>query len=323
MAKNKVKHKKLKNRVKILIFFIIVVITFIIFFKWIDINLNSNLNVGDDEVFNEIDVKECMIDNYNTVINDAEIMNKENELTAYFSSNYNMSLYYKDINLGYNYIYNSDQQYYAASTIKMLDAIYIYDKAINGDLNLEDTVTYERKHHLGASFEMQNYNYGDKVSLRNLVNYAVSVSDNTAHKMLIDYIGKLNLRSYGLNLGAKLTLLGDDFGTIDVNDSMVYLDKLYELISLDNDLARELAGYFINSDQNYLTINGFKALQKYGEYDFYYHSNGIVLTDNPYEISILTLHGKDNFEKVIKDINAKVFELHELFYKKMNDLCYN
>ena len=323
MAKNKVKHKKLKNRVKILIFFIIVVITFIIFFKWSGIISKNVTSDGIDEPIKEIDIKQCMLDNYNNVINDVEIINKENELTSYFNNNYNMSLYYKDINLGYTYKYNEDKEYYAASTIKMLDAIYIYDKAINGDLNLEDTVTYERKHHLGASFEMQNYNYGDKVSLRNLVKYAITVSDNTAHKMLLDYIGKIELRGYGLNLGANLSLLGDDFGAIDVNDSIAYLDKLYELISLDNDLARELAGYFINSDQNYLTINGFKALQKYGEYDFYYHSNGIVLTDNPYEISILTLHGKDNFEKVIKDINAKVFELHELFYKKMNDLCYN
>ena len=319
MAKRYVRHKKLRFGAKLFFALLLCLLMVFLFF----INNYFQRGVIKEEREKKVDIEKCITDNYNTIINDAEITSKENELVSYFKDNYSMSLYYKDINTDFNFMYNEDLSYYAASTIKMLDAIYIYDKALNGELNLEDTFIYESKHHLGASFEMQNYNYGDAVSLRNLVKYAVTVSDNTAHKMLLDYIGKSELRNYGLNLGAKLTLLGDDFGTIDVKDSMVYLDKLYEMISLDNDLAKELQDYFVYSDQNYLKINEYEALQKYGEYDAYYHSNGIVLADNPYKISILSLEGKSDFELVIKDINSKIFELHELFYSKIENLCYN
>ena len=76
------------------------------------------------------------------------------------------------------------------------------------------------------------------ISLRDLVKYAITVSDNSAHQMLVDYIGFTNLKKYGNSLGAKNTLIGgDNFGQIDTNDSIAYLTELYKFINDNFDFS--------------------------------------------------------------------------------------
>ena len=191
---------------------------------------------------------------------------------------------------------------------------------------MDSEVTYLARNKRAWSFKMQNYKIGDKVSLRKLVEYAITVSDNTAHDMLVDYIGKSTLKEFGNSLGATTTLVGtDDFGAINNRDSMIYLETLTDLINNTGELGEELKTYFVNSDQNYLNFpnEGISAVQKYGEYNSYYHANGIVYAENPYLVSILTLHGYDDFEKVIRNINTEIYNLQKEFYKNRQNVCYN
>lgn len=57
------------------------------------------------------------------------------------SSNYNFAFKYKDIYTGFTISYNSSQPIFAASTIKAPEAIYIYEEAEKGNINLNDTIT--------------------------------------------------------------------------------------------------------------------------------------------------------------------------------------
>ena len=285
-------------------------------------NLSYSDEIKEDNLLDEYN--NCLSDTYNTYDDTPYLAAMEEKLTAYLE-NYNVSVAFKDINTGYSYSYNSDKNYYAASTIKMLDAIYIYLNAYNGNLNLDTEVTYLAKHKMGSSLKMKDYKIGDKVSLRKLVEYAITVSDNTAHNMLVDYIGKSTLKEFGNSLGATTTLVGtDDFGAINNRDSMIYLETLNDLINNTGELGEELKSYFVNSDQNYLNFpnEGISAVQKYGEYNSYYHANGIVYAENPYLVSILTLHGYDDFEKVIRNINTEIYNLQKEFYKNSQNVCY-
>ena len=285
-------------------------------------NLSYSDEIKEDNLLDEYN--NCLSDTYNTYDDTPYLAAMEEKLTAYLE-NYNVSVAFKDINTGYTYEYNSDKTYYAASTIKMLDAIYIYWNAYNGKIDLDSEVTYLAKNKRGSSLRMQNYKIGDKVSLRKLVEYAITVSDNTAHDMLVDYIGKSTLKEFGNSLGATTTLVGtDDFGAINNRDSMIYLETLNDLINNTGELGEELKSYFVNSDQNYLNFpnEGISAVQKYGEYNSYYHANGIVYAENPYLVSILTLHGYDDFEKVIRNINTEIYNLQKEFYKNSQNVCY-
>ena len=265
----------------------------------------------------------CLNEKFNDNDLDQTINNKIDDINNYLSS-YRLSVTYYDPVMKYNFTYNPDMVFYAASTIKMLDAIYIYEKAASGTINLDDTLTYQKSNVLAASAMMKNYNVGDKVSIRDLVKFAIMVSDNSAHNMLINYIGYNNLKNFGLSLGAEYTLDGsDNFGTINTSDSIIYLTELNKFINNNGTLGSELQSYFINSDQNYLKIDdlNINAAEKYGQYSNYYHENGIVYASHPYYISILTTEGNNDYETIIKTINMKIYELHNLYYSERQSRC--
>lgn len=347
MKKNK--HKKKKNRRKLkkvskLILLLILLLTlFAILKKSLDnydftfTNTYEYLMNKINEQKNKQDEKKEQVkkqkqdEEYNNCLNQkfvdeektSKIIDAEQALTDYLK-NYNLSVKFVDINTNYSYSYNEKKVYYAASTIKMLDALYIYENAANGNLDLNTTKKYTKNFKVLYSSGLEKYKIGDMISLRDLVKYAITVSDNSAHQMLVDFIGFNKLKNYGIKLGAKNTLIGgDNFGQIDVNDSIIYLTNLYNFIEEDSDLSKELKSYFIQSDENYLkdTEKNIEAATKYGEYGNTFHNNGIVYTKNPYLISILTNLGVKKGSNIIKNINNKVQELQNVVNENHLEYC--
>lgn len=276
------------------------------------------------EAQKEADYNACLIKTYTSDELTNSLNNKIAEIDSLLS-NYSVSVTYYEPVTGFTYKYNDSQLYYAASTIKMLDALYIYTNASNGLIDLDTLITYEKSDRMGDSYYMKSYSIGDQVSLRDLVKYVITMSDNTAHSMLIKYIGFQNLKNYGKSLGAVYTLNGgDNFGYINNSDSIIYLTNLYNYINNNSELGEELKNYFINSDQNYLSLPDYNIVsaEKYGQYSSIYHENGIVYTDNPYLVSILTKEGNHDYESIIKNINSKIYELHALFESTRETSCY-
>lgn len=342
-SKKKKSRRKLKKWPKLVLLLIFLAALFLILKKSLD-NYNITFNNTYDYLMNKINEqkqkqdekkqqenKKKLDEEYNICLNQKytekekseEITKLENELTDYLKS-YSLSVKFVDLKTNYTYSYNENKVYYAASTIKMLDAIYIYKNALEGNLDLESTKKYTRNFKVAYSAGLEKHKIGDMVSLRDLVKYAVTVSDNSAHQMLVDYIGFNNLKKYGNSLGAKNTLIGgDNFGQIDVNDSIIYLTELYNFIEENSELSEELNSYFIESDENFLKDeeNGIKAATKYGEYGNTFHNNGIVYAENPYLLSVLTNLGKKKGSTVIKTINKKIQELQAGVYENHTLYC--
>lgn len=207
-------------------------------------------------------------------------------LEAYIKDkNYNVSLGYVNLNTGYTYLYNEKVVYYGASLVKTVDALYVYEK-----LNFNEAT-------------------------RKKVESAISVSDNTAHRQLVDLIGIENLRSYGRELGANKFLTrsnSDYFGNTTVKDQITIWKYLYEFIN-SNSKGSELKNYFINTYCNYLLFDGIPTtMHKYGYYGSYFHDVGIVYSDNPYLVVILTKHGNGDFKSVVQDLSKKIYELNKI-----------
>lgn len=306
----------------IIIITIMILLCYFHFYNNGVILFNNNQMIKEEQLKRE-EYEACLIEQYNNN-DDTDLVNDyKNELIEIINK-YKVSLYYLDPVKGFMFKYNEDKSYYAASTIKMLDAIYIYNKALENDIDLDEEIKYKNNNYMSTSKKMDKYDFGDKVSLRDLVRYAVTYSDNTAHNMLINYIGFNELKNYGKSLGATKTLYGTDlFGEITVDDSIVYLKELYRFINDNNQYSDEIKQIFIDSEQNYLDIPelNIEAAIKYGEYSYYYHENGIVYDQNPYLISILSTIG--NNEKAFREINEKVYQLHKAFYQERQNRCYS
>lgn len=267
---------------------------------------------------------ECLVRPLDENDTSEEIDSYVSELNKYIRSKYEMSVMYEDLTYGFTYSYNDSKSYYAASTIKSLGAIYVYEMAYKGEIDLDDTMKYTSKYYRGASKGMKNHKYGDNVKLRDLVKYSVIYSDNTAHNMIVNYVGVNKLRAYGKELGANLTHLnGDLYGYIDLSDANIYMKKLYDVINNTGEYGKELEKYFLEAEQNGLEIpdDKIKAAHKYGEYEYFYHDIGIVYTEEPYIVAILTHEGRHDFQAIIKDINGRVYKLHNLYYKNRENYC--
>lgn len=193
------------------------------------------------------------------------------------NNNYNVSIGYCNLVTGQEYYYQPNTVYYGASLIKTVDALYLYDNNMVDD------------------------------NIRPYVKKAISISDNPSHQYLVNYIGRENLKNYGINLGAYNTLSGsDNYGNTTVRDQMVYLKKLYNMIQSNE----ELKSFFINNTSNYLKINDLTTMHKYGYTGQYFHDVGIVFADNPYIVIILTKHGKNHYPQVIRNLADLIYKYH-------------
>ena len=160
---------------------------------------------------------------------------------------------------------------------------------------------------------------GEDVSLKDLMNYAISVSDNTAHLMLIDYIGFSKLKEYGKSLGGKVTLEGGDkFGNQTADDMIIYLNKAYELIN-NNKNGSLLKEAMLNTEVNYLNFDDVVFGHKYGSWDIYFHDVGIYFGKEPYLIAVLTTSDKN--KKVVTEISKKVYDIHTNLVTSKDKYC--
>lgn len=270
------------------------------------------------------DYTECLSAPFNNEDNTIDFTEKVIELGNYLDENYNASVAFENLQTGYVYSYLPDTIFYAASTIKALDALYIYTAAAKGQIDLEEKLVYDSSHQYVSSKGLEQYQFGDEISIRNLVKYAVVYSDNSAHQMLIEYIGKSVLREFGQSLGASITLTSsDDFGNINVTDALIYMKAIHDFINKNAILGAELKELFVTAEQNDIALPelGIEAAHKYGSYDYYYHDYGIVYANSPYVVAILTTEGKDNYEEKVKDINHHIYELNQLLTTNRENRC--
>ena len=266
--------------------------------------------------------EECLGRFYSEIDDTEVIINAKNDLTNYIKDNYYASVSYEDLTYGFSYSYDQDKVYYAASTIKALGALYIYTKAAEGEINLDDTITYAAKYKVSYSAGVSKHKVGSKIKIRDLVKYSVVYSDNSAHQMLIAYIGKSKLKEFGKSLGAKNTLNGgDNFGNTSSADGLIYMKAVNNFIENNGELGEDLKGFFVTSEQKELSVNNLDVAHKYGLYKKYYHNMGIVYDEKPYVVSIMTLEGTDQKDRAVKNISAKVYELHNLFKTNRENVC--
>lgn len=247
------------------------------------------------------------------------------DLNEYLSQ-YKVSVLYYDLTNNFKYTYGENGYYYAASTAKMVVALYIYKNASDGLINLDDTIVFQRKYRNPNSLINAKYNYGTRITIRELVEASILVSDNSAYNMLVDYVGKNNIIAYGHSLGASYTLNTDTFGHININDAYYYLNALNGYLNSPGELPMELKKLFLDADENNLNLEDLNvyAAQKYGHYGAYYHNIGIMYAEHPYLLAILSLEGtKDDLEERINSISQEVYQFHLNYYSSKENYCIN
>lgn len=254
-----------------------------------------------------------------------ELKEKKSAINTYIiNNNYRTSVLYEDLTTGFSYSYKSSSVYYGCSLIKIVDALYLINRVIAGEIDLDtETVTYTANYKKSFSRGMATRNFGENVTLRDLIDYAITYSDNSAHLMLIDYIGFNTLKEYGKSLGAKVILTGGDkFGNQTTEDTTIYLKEAYRIITENEEYGPFLKRIMGNDNRNSFNTDTIRIYHKYGSYKENYHDIGLSLDDeNPYAISIFTLHENSGYLDVVRGIHEMIRSLHNAFYENRKTIC--
>ncbi len=331
-AIEKPKKKKISFGYFAILAFVIGILLGFVFYKStnkvkLDVNNEKVVNKEDEKESEEERLlnlyKECLSREIDERDRTEEIEKAEIDLKNYLKK-YRTSVSYKDVDFGYTFSYNEKPVYYAASSVKVLSVLYLYQEAAKGNVDLNKAIKYTASSKWSASPAMKNVKLNTYVKLRDLSKYTVTVSDNTAYQMLVRYIGKSKIREFGKSLGGKYTLTGgDNFGNITVSDGIAYWEAIYDFINQDNEYAKEFKSYVLSADQNGLSLPqyGIQAAHKYGEYSPNYHDLGIVFSEHPYIVAILTREYGRTMQNKIKDINSHIYELHLKYYENRVNIC--
>ncbi len=210
-----------------------------------------------------------------------------------------MSFAYYDIANDFYVGFKDEDVYYAASTIKLVNALYIYTLARDTKIDLNTFI--------------------DKETIRELVAKMILFSDNNAHQKMVKYLGKGNIQKFGKDLGAVNILIGDNYGNINAKEGIIYLKALYNYLQVEDSYSDELYDLFLRADVNYNLITQVNFLHKYGHYQVYFNDLAIYDLDKPYLTVFLSKYGQKDFKGKIEYFYNEIYD----FYQSYNNYIVN
>lgn len=247
---------------------------------------------------------------------------KDEIINLFKNNNLNYSFYYKDLNSNNSLYYNENSEIYTASIIKAPVAVYIYDLASKGEIDLDEKLTYTSNYYTGGTGTIRYNNYNTKYTIRTLVEYSIKYSDNIAHKMLVDRFGMSKIKKYWDNYGNKAIFAnGNYFPNMTAKDGYIVMNRLMELYE-SNDYGKELMDFFKASRPFFVTAYGDEEVaHKYGWSGDSLHDMAIAFNEKPYILIVFTKRGNASYSSFFKEISEKIEDYHNMYYSLLNDYC--
>lgn len=106
------------------------------------------------------------------------------------------------------FVYRGDQQFRAASTVKVPLMIEIYRQIDRGQRSLDDRYELRAEDRAPGSGVMLHLHQGAVLTLNDLIYLMISISDNTATNVLIELAGMENINGAMRSLGMSKSTLG-------------------------------------------------------------------------------------------------------------------
>lgn len=237
-----------------------------------------NLNCDGDE-------EECSCDIYNETTDENGNVTREKVV----------SIYYMDLETGYEIEINSGVHYPVASCVKIPFCVYLYEKLAAGEIDGDTVLTYESRHYMGGTGVIQNGEVGDQYTVMELLELAVTRSDNIAYQMLKDLISWDDFAEYCTEYGCTHeidTRLTQE--KICTESAGAYARILAQFLESDNP--------YVNTFKSHLAItripmikSSYTIYRKYGWTQYAFHDIAYIEAEHPYVLAILTnLEGEDS-----------------------------
>ncbi|HXP34611.1 MAG TPA: serine hydrolase [Chthoniobacterales bacterium] len=241
-----------------------------------------------------------------------------------------------DLTDGRTILRNADRVFPTASSIKIAILLELYHQdqearaGTQGKAKLDDIYTFDPKALVEFSQIMAGLTPGvTRVTNRDLAQFMVAVSDNTAANILLDRVGKDNVNAMLRGLGLTKTMLRRkmmDFAAARRGDENVStpqeMARLLEAIYKEKLLNKDLNGQFVKQlstlKESYIPRDlppGVQVANKPGNLKNVRTDSGIVFVkDRPFAISVMTADARDEraAERAISEIALESYRYFEM-----------
>ena len=245
----------------------------------------------------------------NKKLSEIELNEAMENLLEQYKGNNEIGIVYKNFSTGYRYAQEDKHYFTAASTIKVIYAMKIYDRIRNGELSKDADIYYNPKFLEEGNGQITNNTKQDSYKLDYVIQNMIQYSDNTATNMLMGNSATASafVVKYLAELGVTLPQAEAQKNRITPAMMEVVWTKLYK----ERDKYPELLKYLEDSDDGEWIKEGIpdkKVASKYGALDANYHDTAIVFGDKDYILLIYT-NNLRNSGQSIKDIAKKIDEI--------------
>ncbi len=239
------------------------------------------------------------------------------------SAPYACAMFYVDLETGLSVSYNPDRMFAGASLIKAEYLMMVFDEIQEGRESYDNAYTYTPGNKRDGTTKIpDDFEFGDKITVKQLIEYVVWHSDNTGYNMLQSYV-----RSYYDIFDWAKERYGTKFEYKDCNwlnargvtecwkdiynrykngdeDYMWYVSLLLD--ANENKFIR--GGLPKDASGNYM----YEVAHKYGMDINASNDAAIVFyEDRPYFLVVLTDYIGINTERFINEVSSEVFAMHE------------
>ena len=245
----------------------------------------------------------------NTKLSETELNETFDNIIEQYKGNNEIGIVYKNFSTGYKYSQEENNYFTAASTIKVVYAMRIYDRISNGEVSEDADIFYSENHLEEGNGLITNNKKKNSYKLDYVIQNMIQYSDNTATNMLVgDSVTAADLLvKYLDNLGVKLSQEEAQKNRITPAMMEVVWTKLYN----ERDKYSKLIKYLEDSKAGEVIKEGIpnkKIASKYGALDANYHETAIVFGGEDYMLLIYT-NKLDKSKQAIKDIAKKIDEI--------------
>ena len=232
-------------------------------------------------------------------------------IISQYKANNEIGIVYKNFSTGYRFSEDDEQYFAAASTIKVVYAMKIYDRINAGEIRKDDDIKYDPKYLEEGGGEITNQEKKDSYKLDYVIQNMIQYSDNTATKMLIGNTATATdiLVKYFAKLGITLPPAEAEKNRITPKMMEAVWTKLYNERDKYQDLIKYLEA---SSDSEWIKqgIPNKKIASKYGGIDANMHDTAIVFGNQDYMLLIYTNNLKNSAKGII-DISREINQLTE------------
>lgn len=212
-----------------------------------------------------------------------------------------------------------EKTFESASLVKLAILVELARRFEAGLCKPEDTLVFEERFRVGGSGHLQKEPAGGKYRLDDLAEWTITESDNVATDMLFEYLKLDSLEPAMRSLGMKqMTVRRTIFAFEEIERGRDNVISANDLANLYGKIARKelprsewMLGILQKTHRHDL-LQGklpkdLRVAHKSGELTGFLHDGGILYTDPPYILVILTQAEKPDSERFIRGLSGEIF----------------